>query len=55
MARRPRTRPAAEQLDLVEAIAYAEPGAQLDLVVEAGTEVIGPRTIEVEPVDLALF
>jgi hypothetical protein len=49
---RPRRAPA-EQLDLVAAIAYAEPGAQLDLVEEAGVERIGPSTLA-EP-ELVLF
>jgi hypothetical protein len=49
---RPR-RLAGEQLDLVAAIAYAEPGAQLDLVAEAGVETLSPASIRLP--ELVLF
>lgn len=52
MSRFPR-RLAEQQLDLVAAIAYAEPGAQLDLVEEAGVEVLSPRSVQLP--ELALF
>lgn len=42
---RTRTRVVEQQLDLVALIAYAEPGAQLDLVEEIGVERVGPSTI----------
>jgi hypothetical protein len=47
-------RHAGEQLDLVALIAYAEPGAQLDLVEEVGVELVGPSTV-VDARPLALF
>jgi hypothetical protein len=40
-----RTRIRPEQVDLLDLLAYAEPGAQLDLVEEAGVERIGPSTL----------
>ena len=47
MSRSTRTRPAAGQVDLLDLLAYTEPGAQLDLVEEAGVERIGPSTLAV--------
>ena len=48
-------RPAPQQLDLVALIAYGEAGAQLDLVEEAGVELVGPSTLAVDDAPLALF
>lgn len=56
MSRSTRTRRlAGEQLDLVALIAYGEAGAQLDLVEEAGVELVGPSTVVVPDAPLALF